>query len=138
MQAFGSSGPFHLVDVVDSFPSTAHFFQHYVQLLRPLKMSGAARLSSAFHKWTDEYFLQTVVDVNSFVAVETSKKENRSSPVQRMHFHDFLRLYNSSERYMVDSIPREFRFHSSFLQIINSTVGINEFCAYLTLDVVQE
>lgn len=63
LHPFGSSGPFHSVDVVDSFPRAADSFLHYVQPLRPLKMSGAARLSSAFHKWaTDDYFLQTVVN----------------------------------------------------------------------------
>jgi len=109
LQPFGSSGPFRRVDVVHSFPSTVEFFQQYVRPLRPLKMTGAARLSSAFHKWTDDYFLQTAVSVNSSVAVETSKKENRTSPLQYLHFHAFLRLYNSTDHYMVDNIPQEFR-----------------------------
>jgi len=116
LQPFGSSGPFHSVDVTDSFPSTAELFHYYVLPSRPLKMMGAARLSSAFHKWTDDYFLQTAVSANSTVAVETNKKENRSSPLQRLHFHEFLRLYNFTDHYMVDNIPPEFRF-CFFLQI---------------------
>jgi len=112
LQPFGSSGPFHSVDVMDNFPSTAEFFHYYVLPLRPLKMTGAAQLSSAFHKWTDEYFLQTAISVNSSVAVEMNKKENRNSPLQRLHFHEFLRLYNSTDQYMVDNIPQEFRFCS--------------------------
>jgi len=114
LQPFGSSGPFHSVDVTDSFPSTAELFHYYVLPSRPLKMTGAAELSPAFHKWTDDYFLQTAVSANSTVAVETNKKENRSSPVQRLHFHEFLRLYNSTDQYMVDNIPTEFRFLVQF------------------------
>jgi len=109
LQPFGSSGPFHKVDVMHSFPSTVEFFQQYVLPLRPLKMTGAARLSRAFHKWTDNYFLQTAVSINSSVAVETSKNENRSNPLQYLHFHEFLRVYNSTDQYMVDNIPWEFR-----------------------------
>jgi len=109
LQPFGSCGPFQTVDVMHSFPNTVDFFRQYVQPLRPLKMIGAAELSSAFHKWTDDYFLQTAITVNIMVAVETGKKENRSRPLQRLHFHEFLRLYNSTEQYMVDNIPREFR-----------------------------
>jgi len=109
LQPFGSSGPFHKVDVMHSFPNTLEFFQQYVLPLRPLKMTGAARLSCAFHKWTDDYFLRTAVSVNSSVAVEMSKKENRSCPLQYLHFHEFLRVYNSTDQYMVDNIPQEFR-----------------------------
>jgi len=113
LQPFGSSGPFHSIDVMHSFPTTAEFFRYYVLQSRPLKMTAAAKLSSAFHKWTDDYFLQTAVNVNSSVAVETNKKENRSSPLQYLHFHEFLRLYNTTNQYMVDNIPPEFRFHFS-------------------------
>lgn len=119
LQPFGSSGPFHSVDVVDNFPSTAEFFRDYVLRSRPLKMTGAAQLSYAFHKWTDDYFLQTPVDANSQIAVETAKKENRSSPLLRLHFHEFLRLYNSTDQYMVDDIPQEFRYR----------LILNAFCA---------
>jgi len=111
LQPFGSTGPFHSVDVSESFPSTVDFFREYVFRLRPLKMAGAARLSRAFHIWTDDYFLQTVLHADSSVAIEMSKKENRSNPLQRLHFHEFLRLYNSTEQYMVDVIPPEFRCH---------------------------
>ena len=110
LQPFGSSGPFHEVEVTQSFPSTVEFFKQYVLPLRPLKMTGAARLSCAFHRWTDDYFLQTAVSVNSCVAVETSKKENRSNPLQYLHFHEFLRVYNTTDQYMVDNIPPEFRY----------------------------
>jgi len=110
LQPFGSSGPFHSVVVVDGFPSTAEFFHHYVLPLRPLKMTAVAQLSLAFHKWTDDYFLQTAINASSSVAVETSKKENRNNPLRRLHFHEFLRLYNSTDQYMVDNIPREFRY----------------------------
>jgi len=122
LQPFGSSGPFHKVDVVHSFPSTVEFFQRYVLPSRPLKMTGAARLSCAFQKWTDDYFLQTAVNVNSSVAVETSKKENRSNPLQYLHFHEFLRVYNSTDQYMVDNIPLELRwvFFNAFIRCFSS------------------
>ena len=112
LQPFGRSGPFHSVDVVDDFPNTVEFFHHYVMPSRPLKMRGAAQLSLAFHKWTDDYFLQTAINASSTVAVETSKKENRKNPLRRLHFHEFLRLYNSTDQYMVDNIPHEFRYIS--------------------------
>ena len=110
LQPFGSSGPFHSVDVMDGFPTTAEFFRHYVLPSWPLKMTGAGQLSGAFHKWTDDYFLQTAMNATSSVAVETAKKEDRKNPLRRLHFHEFLQVYNSSDQYMVDNIPQEFRY----------------------------
>jgi lysine-specific demethylase 8 len=110
MRPFGSAGPFLAVDEVAEFPNTTHFFERYVFELRPLKMAGAGRLSAAFDRWSDAYLRSTtLVDADSTIVVETAKKENRSNPIRRLHFHEFLETYNSTEQYMVDNVPDELR-----------------------------
>lgn len=105
LKPFGSVGPYLPTDEVAGFPSTAVFFRRYVNRMRPLKMVGAAKQSNGFRRWTDEYFQSLSSADNYSVSVESGKKEDRSNPVYSMSFREFVLQYNSTDRYMVDSVP---------------------------------
>ena len=72
-------------------------------------MKGAAKISPAFEKWTDEYFLSLEVSDMEKVTVETQKKESRQQDVISLTFIDFVRTYNNSENYMVNAVPGPLR-----------------------------
>lgn len=105
LKPFGAGGPSSPIDEIEMFPNPRHFFDNYVKKLKPLKMKGAAKFSKAFKKWTDDYFLSFEEADSSMISVETKKKENRKQRVDRISFRDFLKMYNNTEHYMVDSVP---------------------------------
>lgn len=105
LQAFGKSGTNKEIEVKHEFPEPYEFFVQYVQKLKPLKLSGVAKNSRAVRQWTDDYLLILDVPEDSVVQLETKKKESRQQDTTEMHFHDFLRIYNHTEHYMVDDVP---------------------------------
>ena len=104
---FGSNEP---VEEVTGFPEPEDFFRTYVWPIKPLKMKGAAKISPAFEKWADEYFLSQDYSGVEKVTVETMKKESRQQQVTELTFPDFVRIYNNSEYYMVNSVPGVLRY----------------------------
>ena len=109
MGPFGESGPSLEIEVKTEFPEPAEFLADFVEQSKPLKLSGVARESRAVRQWTDNYLLSLEVPENSFVQLETKKKENRSQATREMHFQDFLKIYNETEYYMVDDVPSYLR-----------------------------
>ncbi|XP_041352546.1 uncharacterized protein LOC121371008 [Gigantopelta aegis] len=109
LKRFGSEGPSYSIDELYGFPAQKHFFKNYVLASKPLKMAGAARMSPAFSLWSsDDYFLSLELDVprsEQTIQVETKKKENRTANVVSMNFHDFIKIYNGTEYYMVSAVP---------------------------------
>ena len=105
LQPFGQSGTLKEIEVRGEFPEPHDFLVNYVQKLKPLKLTGVARDSRAVREWTDDYLLALDVPRDSIVQLETKKKENRSQETTEMHFHEFLRIYNQTEHYMVDDVP---------------------------------
>lgn len=107
LKPFGQSGTIVRIDGYEGFPSAKHFYLSYVKPRRPLKMRGAAKLFPSHQLWDDNYFLGLDIGRkrNAFVHVETMKKEDREQPTDQMHFHDFVRIYNKTEHYMVQSVP---------------------------------
>ncbi|KAK3593837.1 hypothetical protein CHS0354_011438 [Potamilus streckersoni] len=105
LKPFGFGRLNHPVDEVQGFPDPETFFRNYVFSLKPLKMTGASKLSPAFLLWSDDYFLSLEESKDHNINVETAKKEKRTQKVIDMTFSDFLRVYNVSEKYMVDSVP---------------------------------
>ncbi|XP_013416768.1 tRNA wybutosine-synthesizing protein 5 [Lingula anatina] len=99
-------GPSHTMDEVDGFPESRTFFENYVFKSRPLKMRGAVKTSPAFRLWEDDYFLEMEMPPDLHVTVETMKKENRSQPVEQMHFKEFVHVYNHTNQYLVNSVPK--------------------------------
>ena len=104
---FGSHAP---VEEVSGFPEPSDFFRTYVWPIKPLKMKGAAKISPAFERWTDEYFLSLDFSGMEKVTVETKKKENRQQDVISLTFTDFVRTYNNSDNYMVNAVPGLLRY----------------------------
>ena len=104
---FGKTTP---IEEVNNFPKPMEFFENYVWPLKPLKMKGAAKISKAFSKWTDDYFLSLRSLDKEKVTVETRKKESRQQEVLSMSFTDFIKTYNNTENYMVESVPSPVRY----------------------------
>ncbi|KAK7473978.1 hypothetical protein BaRGS_00034807 [Batillaria attramentaria] len=113
LKAFGESGKRLDVDVTDKFPPPEEFFSKFVQQSRPLKMSGAARDTRACRLWSDDYLLSLKLPdgQGSDVKVERTKQHNYRIDEEnyRINFHDFLRIYNNTEIYVVDSVPEFLR-----------------------------
>lgn len=105
MKPFGSKKTNKYVETINGFPDSMTFFTNYVYKSKPVKMAGAAKISEAFNLWNDDYFLALDVPADNLVHVETKKKENRRQKTLEMHFKDFLRSYNLTENYMVQTIP---------------------------------
>lgn len=68
-------------------------------------MKNVAKISPAFTKWTDDYFISLEEPIDHAVSVETMKKENRSQAVKQMPFVEFVKQYNSTGIYMVNPVP---------------------------------
>ncbi|XP_076466730.1 tRNA wybutosine-synthesizing protein 5-like [Babylonia areolata] len=109
LQPFGMSGPSLQIEEKTEFPAPADFFANYVQRYKPLKLSGVARNSRAVRLWTDDYLLSLDVPADSVVQLETMKKEDRQQGTEEMHFHQFLKIYNATEHYIVDDVPAYLR-----------------------------
>lgn len=111
-ERFGHGRPSQPVHTVSGFPSPSEFFEKYVVPLKPLKMSGAGKVSPAFKLWSsDSYFLELTSDnPHQGMSVETKKKENRTQMVVEMDFKEFLSVYNTSDHYMVQNVPVFLRY----------------------------
>ena len=107
LKAFGEVGVTHSVREVDGFLNPAEFFGDHVSKLKPVKFKGAAKLSPAFEKWSDDYFLSQD-DRNEFVHVEKMKKEDRNGQGTTIAFKHFIKTYNDSDVYMVNSVPKAY------------------------------
>ena len=92
------------------FPEVHDFFKNYVWNSKPLKMSGVLFNSAPYNKWTDEYFLSLDLNDQEDVTVETKKKENRKQPAMAMDFREFVRIYNTTDNYMVQDVPKFLRY----------------------------
>ncbi|XP_045197467.1 tRNA wybutosine-synthesizing protein 5-like isoform X3 [Mercenaria mercenaria] len=109
LKPFGDGGPSHAVEEIDYFPTAKEFFENYVKTAKPVKMKGVAKMSPAFEKWTDDYFLAQDEPSDHVVSVETKKKESRQQKVESMPFKTFVKMYNNTEHYMVDAVPKFLR-----------------------------
>lgn len=102
---FGFGRPFQLVDELDSFPDPKTFYEDYIAAYKPVKIRNGAKVSKAFMKWTDDYFLTLNEPKDHTVSVETKKKEDRRQHVESMPFVEFVRQYNTTGIYMVNPVP---------------------------------
>ncbi|XP_033740827.1 uncharacterized protein LOC117327771 isoform X1 [Pecten maximus] len=106
LKPFGHGRPIVEVEETDITPDPASFWKTNVYALKPLKMKGAASISPAFTKWTDDYFLSLDMSNEDTVTVETVKKESRQQKILQLDFQQFVKEYNNSEIYMVNSVPQ--------------------------------
>lgn len=105
LEPLGARSQKHSLEVLDAFPSPQEFFQNYASQLKPVLFRGGAKLSPAFAKWSDEYFLAHEEAANLQIVAEKRKKENRTYPSQDMSFQEFVQNYEQEDIYMVDSVP---------------------------------
>ncbi|XP_065174434.1 uncharacterized protein LOC135804481 [Sycon ciliatum] len=95
------------VETIDYVPHPIDFYEEYSVGSKPVVLKGAARDMPAFKFWTDNYMKNNYG--GETVAVEPGKKENRTRVAlegSEMNFGEFLDSYNSSDVYMVDSLPK--------------------------------
>ena len=106
LKAFGTGRPSQAIEEMHQFPSAKTFFEDFVLLSKPLVMRDAALLSPGFENWrSDNYFLNLPVPEDNEVNVETKKKENRNQRTLMMNFKEFVKTYNATDHYMVDTVP---------------------------------
>lgn len=109
LKPFGLTGPFEIIDEVYGYPTPQDFFHNHVNQKKPLKMKKAMINSPAFTLWSDSYFLSLESLNEVIVSVENSKVEDRQKPIQSMTFAEFLTKYNTSNNYLVTSVPAPIR-----------------------------
>ena len=111
--AFGEANPpsTHVpVIKAEQSISCKKFFLDYVKPQQVLLFRGAIKQSQAFTHWTDDYFLGLKDGPQDHtVSIESRKQENRTSPPSYMPFQEFVRIYNYTDQYMVDSVPPRLR-----------------------------
>ncbi|CAK8690606.1 unnamed protein product [Clavelina lepadiformis] len=104
----GSVGPYFELPVLHAFPQPREFFNKYVVPSIPVLMKGAVQDAPAFHKWSDDYFLDHAGS-NETVFVENRKKENRTTGGFEIPFHDYIKNYLTEDIYMVNGVPQFLR-----------------------------
>lgn len=92
---------------VNEVPSPQEFFTRYVQPGKPVLFKGAAVRIPAYSLWTDGYLNSKYGNLT--VDVEEGKKENRSKELFNMPLSKFLKIYNQSDVYLVQSLPKIMR-----------------------------
>lgn len=102
---FGNRKPIQYIEEIDNFPDPKTFNENYIISYKPVKMKNVAKISPAFTKWTDDYFISLKEPSDHVVSVETRKKEDRTQAVKEMPFVEFVKSYNTSGIYMVNPVP---------------------------------
>lgn len=94
------------VKTLFAFPEPREFFQNFASASFPLLIKGGAKLSPAFVKWTDDYFVSVPGSDSFSIDVENGKKENRTKgDLQKMTFKQFVENYRDRDVYMVNGVP---------------------------------
>ncbi|XP_039261594.2 uncharacterized protein LOC120337776 [Styela clava] len=110
MKPLGSVGPYFQLFIIEGFPSSPRkFFNKYVIPSTPVVMKNAAKVSPAFTKWTDSYFISHPESDRMEIYAEGRKKEIRTEPGSTMTFKQFVELYNTTDMYMVHGLPKHLR-----------------------------
>ncbi|XP_070561489.1 2-oxoglutarate and iron-dependent oxygenase JMJD4-like [Ptychodera flava] len=91
------------IEEIDTIPSPMEFYDRYIKPSKPVIFKGAAKMSPGFYLWNDDYLRNHHGD--AVVRVDYGKKENRARSADPMPLREFLEIYNSSDRYLVDTLP---------------------------------
>lgn len=95
------------VKTLMAFPEPREFFQNFASAGSPLLIKGGARLSPAFTKWTDKYFVSIPESESFSIDVEKGKKENRTKgDMRRISLKQFVENYREQDVYMVSGVPK--------------------------------
>lgn len=105
LQPLGSQNVKHSLDVINDFLSPVEFFKTYAAPVKPVLIRAGAKVSPAFTKWSDEYFL-SLPESNDFnITAEQRKKEIRTFPAMDISFKEFVTTYEKEDIYMVNGVP---------------------------------
>ena len=105
LQPLGSHNVKHSVEVINDFLTPVEFFKAYAAPVKPVLIRGGAKVSLAFTKWSDEYFL-SLPESNDFkINAEQRKKEIRTFPPMDISFKEFVTTYEKEDIYMVNGVP---------------------------------
>jgi hypothetical protein len=110
LKKFGSSGPFVQMRQLsaDESISTSRFFADHVEKKVPLLFKGEALKYKAFELWSgnDDSLVQMASEHADYeINIETVKKESRDQTYRKTTLLEFLRIYKTSDIYMVDDVP---------------------------------
>lgn len=105
LEPLASKNVKHSLEIIQNYPDPKTFFKTYVVKSKPVLIQNAAKLSSAFEKWTDEYFLSRPESSEEKIQAEQGKKEERTKPDKETSFSDFVKSYKENDIYMVSSVP---------------------------------
>ena len=109
LEPLGSKNVKHSLEVIQSYPDPQTFFKTYVVASKPVLIQNAAKVSPAFQKWTDEYFLSHPSSSEATIQAEQKKKEERTTPDNDILFSEFVKSYKQKDIYMVSSVPEFMR-----------------------------
>jgi len=106
LEPLGSKHNKSSVKTLSAFPEPRDFFENYVTASVPVLFKSVAKLSSAFVKWTDDYFLSRPEAETFMIDIEYGKKENRTKgDLRRASFKEFVETYKKRDVYMVNGVP---------------------------------
>lgn len=105
LKPFGEQGVNFNIEERFNFPEPNDFLINYFKTSRPVKFAGVLKSARPVTNWFDDYLLALDIPTDSVVQLETVKKETRTQDILEMHFHEFLRKYNETEYYLVDTVP---------------------------------
>ena len=109
LEPLGSKNVKHSLQVIQRYPDPKTFFKTYVVASKPVLIQNAAKVSPAFQKWTDEYFLSRPESSEATIQAEQRKKEERTTPDKDILFSEFVKSYKEKDIYMVSSVPEFMR-----------------------------
>jgi len=109
LEPLGAKSVKHSLQVIQTYPDPKTFFKTYVVASKPVLIQNAAKLSSAFAKWTDEYFLSFPEATKHRIEAEQRKKEERTVPPRNISFSEFVKTYKEEDIYMVSPVPQFIR-----------------------------
>ena len=109
LEPLGSKNVKHSLQVIQRYPDPITFFKTYVVASKPVLIQNAAKVSPAFQKWTDEYFLSRPESSEATIQAEQRKKEERTTPDKDILFSEFVKSYKEKDIYMVSSVPEFMR-----------------------------
>lgn len=105
LQPLGSQNVKHSLEVINDFLTPVEFFKAYAAPVKPVLIRGGAKVSPAFTKWTDEYFLSQPESNDFNISAEQRKKEIRTFPAIDISFKEFVTTYEKEDIYMVNGVP---------------------------------
>lgn len=106
LEPLGSKHNKSSVKTLSAFPQPRDFFENYVTASVPVLFKSVAKLSPAFVKWTDDYFLSSPEAETFMIDIENGKKENRTKgDLRRASFKEFVETYKKRDVYMVNGVP---------------------------------